>query len=178
MMRLRWTLWAVVGVSVALFGLFALQLSRPKDEFIRSAMIGKQIPQFALEPANEMRPGLALADLADGKPKLLNVFASWCVPCVAEAPQLAALERRGATIVAIAIRDRPEDVARFLDNYGNPFSRIGADPMSQVQLSLGSSGVPETFVVDGGGTIRYQHLGEVRESDVALLLEELRKAGG
>jgi cytochrome c biogenesis protein CcmG/thiol:disulfide interchange protein DsbE len=178
MKRLRWTLWAVVVVALGLFGLFALQLSRPKDDFVKSAMIGKQVPQFTLEPANESRPGLASADLADGRPKLLNVFASWCVPCIAEAPQLAALQQQGATIVAIDIRDRPEDVANFLATHGNPFSRIGADTMSQVQLSLGSSGVPETFVIDGAGVIRYQHLGEIRDSDVGMLLEKLEEAGG
>lgn len=178
MKRLRWILWALVAVALALFGLFALQLSRPKDDFVKSAMIGKQVPQFALEPANESRPGLTSADLADGRPKLLNVFASWCVPCIAEASQLAALQQQGATIVAIDIRDRPEDVATFLATNGNPFSRIGADTMSQVQLSLGSSGVPETFVVDGNGVIHYQHLGEIRADDVPMLLEKLREAGG
>jgi cytochrome c biogenesis protein CcmG/thiol:disulfide interchange protein DsbE len=177
MNRLRWILWALVAVTLALFGLFALQLARPKDDFVRSAMIGKQVPRFALEAAADSRPGLSSADLADGQPKLLNVFASWCVPCVAEAPQLAALERQGANVVAIAIRDRPEDVARFLAANGNPFSRIGADPLSQTQLSLGSSGVPETFVIDGKGVIRYQHLGEIRDSDVSLLLAHLREAG-
>jgi cytochrome c biogenesis protein CcmG/thiol:disulfide interchange protein DsbE len=178
MKRLRWTLWALVAVALALFGLFALQLSRPKNDFVKSAMIGRPVPQFALEPASESRPGLTSADLADGRPKLLNVFASWCVPCVAEAPQLGALERQGATIVAIDIRDRPEDVANFLAANGNPFSRIGADTMSQVQLSLGSSGVPETFVIDGKGVIRYQHLGEIRPDDVSMLLGKLKEAGG
>lgn len=177
MKRLRLILWALVAVMVLLFGLFALQLSRPKDDFVKSAMIGKQVPEFTLEAAVEDRPGLSSADLADGKPKLLNVFASWCVPCIAEAPQLAALERQGATIVAIDIRDRPEDVANFLRDHGNPYARIGADTVSRVQLSLGSSGVPETFVVDGAGVIRYQHLGEIRESDVPMLLENLREAG-
>jgi cytochrome c biogenesis protein CcmG/thiol:disulfide interchange protein DsbE len=174
---LRWTLWALVAVTVALFGLFALQLSRPKDDLVRSAMVGKPVPRFALEPAVAGARGLASPDLADGRPKLLNVFASWCVPCIAEAPQLATLERQGAPIVAIAVRDRPEDVRAFLANYGNPFARIGADPLSQVQLSLGSSGVPETFVVDGKGVIRYQHMGEIRESDVPMLLDKLREAG-
>ncbi|OYW46095.1 MAG: alkyl hydroperoxide reductase [Sphingomonadales bacterium 32-68-7] len=140
-------------------------------------MIGQPIPAFALPAAVADRPGLASTDLADGTPKLLNVFASWCVPCIAEAPQLAALERGGATIVGVAIRDRPEDVAAFLARNGNPFSRIGRDDISAVQLSLGSSGVPETFVVDGRGVIRYQHIGDIRADQVPLLLEELRKAG-
>jgi cytochrome c biogenesis protein CcmG/thiol:disulfide interchange protein DsbE len=178
MKGLRWGLWLVVALFAALLALFALQLSRPKDDLIESAMIGKKVPEFALRPAVGSRPGLASTDMADGTPKLLNIFASWCVPCAAEAPQLAELERQGATIVAVAIRDRPEDVAAFLERYGNPFSRIGADDRSEVQFLIGSSGVPETFVVDGQGVIRHQHIGDIRDRDVPRLLEELREAGG
>ena len=177
MTRARWILWLVVAMAAAVFVLFAVQLSRPKNDFVQSAMVGKPIPEFALEPAVEGQPGLSSADFADGKPRLLNVFASWCVPCAAEAPQLAALEQQGADIVAIAIRDRPQDVAAFLNAYGNPFSRIGSDEISQVQLALGSSGVPETFVIDGQGVIRYQHIGDIRDRDVPILLEKLREAG-
>lgn len=175
--KVRWSLWLIVALAAALFALFAIQLQRPKDDFVRSAMIGKPMPEFAFEAAVDARPGLATADFADGEPRLLNIFASWCIPCRAEAPQLDALERAGANIVAVAIRDRPEDIEQFLANYGNPFSRIGADDMSEVQLLLGSSGVPETFVVDGNGVITYQHIGDIREGDVSVLLEELRKAG-
>lgn len=177
MKGLRYTLWGIVGLAAALFGLFAYQLSQPKNDFVQSAMVGQPMPAFDLPPAVENRPGLASTDLADGTPKLLNVFASWCIPCAAEAPQLEALERAGANIVAVAIRDRPEDVNRFLAIYGNPFTRIGRDDISEVQMSIGSSGVPETFVIDGNGVITYQHIGDIREEHVPLLLEELRKAG-
>jgi cytochrome c biogenesis protein CcmG/thiol:disulfide interchange protein DsbE len=177
MKRLRYSLWIIVGLAAALFGLFAYQLTQPKDEFVESAMVGQPMPEFDLPPAVQSRPGLSRADLADGTPRLLNVFASWCIPCAAEAPQLEALERSGANIVAVAIRDRPEDVERFLAIYGNPFTRIGRDDISEVQLAIGSSGVPETFVIDGNGTITYQHIGDIREDDVAVLLDELRKAG-
>ena len=177
MKRLRYTLWIIVGIAAALFGLLAYQLSQPKDDFVQSAMVGQPMPEFALPPASEARPGLSRADLANGQPQLLNVFASWCIPCAAEAPQLEALERAGATIVAVAIRDRTEDVDRFLSNYGNPFTRIGKDDISEVQLAIGSSGVPETFVIDGNGVITYQHIGDIRADDVPMLLEELRKAG-
>lgn len=177
MKRLRISLWIIVCLAAGLFGLFAYQLAQPKNDFVQSAMVGQPMPEFDLPPIVESRPGLSRADLADGQPKLLNVFASWCIPCAAEAPQLEALERAGAQIVAVAIRDRPEDVERFLANYGNPFSRIGRDDISEVQLAIGSSGVPETFVIDGQGTITYQHIGDIREDDVAVLLDELRKAG-
>ncbi|GAA0281237.1 DsbE family thiol:disulfide interchange protein [Alteraurantiacibacter aestuarii] len=177
MKKLRIILWGAVGLAALVFGLFAYQLTQPKDEFVESTMIGQPIPAFDLRAAVADRPGLSFADMADGKPKLLNIFASWCVPCRAEAPQLDALKRNGADLVGVAIRDRPEDVAAFLEIYGNPFSKIGADDISAVQLSIGSSGVPETFVVDGNGVITYQHIGDVRTSDIPVLMEELRKAG-
>ena len=177
MRRLRIILWIIVMLAAGLFGLFAYQLSQPKNDFVQSAMVGQPMPAFDLPPATESRPGLSSADLTDGSPKLLNVFASWCVPCRAEAPQLEALERSGAQIVAVAIRDRPEDVDRFLQIYGNPFTRIGSDDISEVQMAIGSSGVPETFVISGDGTITYQHIGDIRAEHVPLLLEELRKAG-
>jgi cytochrome c biogenesis protein CcmG/thiol:disulfide interchange protein DsbE len=160
-----------------LAGLFAFQLTQPKDEFVKSTMIGKPLPDFALDPAAPGLAGASRADFTTGEPKLLNIWASWCVPCIAEAPQLEALESQGVDIVGIAIRDRPEDVARFLERYGNPYSRVGSDAISEVQLEIGSSGVPETFVIDGEGVIRYQHIGDVRADDVAILLDELEKAG-
>lgn len=175
--RVRWVLWLMVALAMALFALFAVQLSRPKNDFVQSALVGQPLPAFDLPPATDGLPGLASADFADGRPRLLNVFASWCVPCRAEAPQLEALRRQGAEIVAVAIRDRPEDVASFLQLYGNPFTRIGQDEISAVQLALGSSGVPETFVIDGKGTITHQHIGPIGERDVPLLLDELRRAG-
>lgn len=176
MIRMRLFLWFLVVVLGGLFVLFAVQLSRPKNDFVQSAMVGKPIPSFELPAIVADRPGLSSADLADGRPKLLNVFASWCLPCRVEAPYLAQLERSGANIVGVAIRDRPEDAAAFLAVFGNPFSRIGRDDISQLQLSIGSSGVPETFVIDGQGVIRYQHIGEIRAEHVPLLLAELREA--
>jgi len=171
---------ALYFVPLALFlffaGLAAFMLTQPKDEFVHSAMIGKPLPQFELRPATQDRPGVTLAHFQDGKPKLLNIWASWCLPCIAEAPQLGALERQGVEIVGIAIRDRPDAVAKFLSRYGNPYSRIGADDLSEIQLEVGSSGVPETFVIDGAGVIQYQHIGDIREEHVPLLLEKLEEA--
>ena len=167
-------------LPIALLALFAAiagwRLASPPDTAIRSRLAGQPLPAFRLPPAIPGRPGLDSASFADGRPRLLNLFASWCVPCIAEAPLLLELKRQGATIEAIAIRDRPEDVARFLDRYGDPFARIGADPQSKVQLALGSAGVPETFVIDGRGIVHYQHIGVVTARDVPRLLAELEKA--
>ena len=121
-------------------------------------------------------PGFTSADLATGKPRLVNLFASWCVPCIAEAPVLDELKQRGVSIDGIAVRDRPEDVAAFLAKNGNPFQRIGSDPTSRVQIALGTAGVPESFVVDGRGVIRHQHIGPIEPGDVSTILAELEKA--
>lgn len=174
---MRWSLWIPLALFVSFAGLAAWQLSRPKNDFIASTMIGKPLPDFDLRAATADRPGLSSDYFKDGKPRLLNIWASWCLPCIVEAPQLEILRRQGVDITSVAIRDRPEDVARFLRNYGNPYSHIGADDRSEVQLGIGSSGVPETFVIDGQGIIRYQHLGEIRAEHVPMLLEKLREAG-
>lgn len=176
-MRGGWKVWLPLALFLGFVGLVALQLFRPATREVESAMIGKPVPQFALRPALADMPGLATADLADGKPRLLNIWASWCVPCAAEAPQLEALRKQGVDIVGVAIRDRPEDVAAFLGRYGNPYTRVGADDLSEVQMAIGSSGVPETFVVDGKGVIRYQHIGDIRPEHVPMLIEKLKEAG-
>ena len=163
-------------VLVAIVGALAWRLSSPPDEKVSSKMIGQPLPEFALAPAVGDKPGLSSADLAAGQPRLINIFASWCVPCIAEAPLLTELERRGVPIDAIAVRDRPEDVAAFLARHVDPFDRIGTDPESRIQLALGSSGVPETFIVDGRGVIRYQHMGPIEPGDVATILRRWEAA--
>ena len=176
-MRRRWWL----AVPLVIFALFLLavgwRLSAPPDATVKSRLVGRAMPEFQLLAATPGRPALRSVDLAGGGPKLVNLFASWCVPCIAEAPVLGELKGRGVTIHGIAIRDAPADVAAFLRDHGNPYRRIGADPRSQVQMTLGSSGVPESFVVDGRGVIRYQHIGPIMPQDVSTVLAELEKAG-
>ena len=174
-MRSPLFLWVPLALFAFFAGVAGYMLTQEKDQFVESTMIGQPLPDFALQPAFDGLPGAAKADFA-GKPKLLNIWASWCTPCIAEAPQLEALQAQGAEIIGVAIRDRPEDVARFLGRYGNPYARIGSDPISEVQLGIGSSGVPETFVIDAKGVIRYQHIGDIRPEHVPVLLAELEKA--
>jgi cytochrome c biogenesis protein CcmG/thiol:disulfide interchange protein DsbE len=169
------TLWLPLALFAFFAGLAAYMLTQEKDQFVESTMIGQPLPEFALQPAFDGLPGAAKADFA-GKPKLLNIWASWCPPCIAEAPHLETLQKQGVEIIGIAIRDKPADVAGFLGKYGNPYTRIGSDKISEVQLGIGSSGVPETFVIDAKGVIRYQHLGDVGADDVPTLLAELEKA--
>jgi cytochrome c biogenesis protein CcmG, thiol:disulfide interchange protein DsbE len=166
----RLILWAPLIVFLGFLAVFLFGLGREPENTIRSQMIGKPMPEFALQASLASHPPLSAADLRKGAPRLVNVFASWCIPCRAEAPQLRALRQRGLPIDGVAIRDRSEDVAAFLAEWGDPFDRIGADPTSKVQFALGSSGVPETFVVDGKGVIRHQHIGDIRPEDVPAIV--------
>ncbi len=173
----RRLLWVPLLAFVAVAALFAWMLPQGSDRQVRSRLIGQPLPQFTLPPTIPAKPGLSTAAFRTGKPRLLNVFGSWCVPCAAEAPQFAELARAGAPVDAIAIRDTPADVTRFLTQYGDPYAAIGDDRNSSVQLSLGSSGVPETFVIDGQGRIVHQHIGAIRNEDVPVLLAKLSQAG-
>ena len=173
---IRWALWLPLALFAAFVALVLVGLFRPAPREVASAMIGKPLPQFVLKAAVPDRPGLSTADMATGKPRLLNVFASWCVPCAVEAPQLKVLQDQGVEIHGVAIRDRQDDLMAFLARNGNPYARIGADNVSAVQLAIGSSGVPESFVIDGKGVIRYQHIGEIRPEHVPMLLAKLREA--
>ena len=175
--RSRLALWLPLVLFAGLFALFVHGLLRPADTNVVSAFVGNPLPAFDLPAATPARPGLATAAFRTGKPKLLNIFASWCVPCAAEAPQLDTLARAGVEIDGVAIHDRPDDLARFLATNGNPYAAIGRDDMRKVQLAIGSSGVPETFVIDGHGVIRYQHIGDIRPDDVPMLLDRLKSAG-
>ena len=172
----RVLIWTPLALFAIVFAVVASGLLKPSDRMVHSAMVGKPLPHLALPPLLGDRPGIATGDFGKGKPRLLNVFASWCVPCIAEAPQLMKLRQAGVEIDAIAIRDTSEAVRDFLRRNGDPYARIGDDKASAAQLALGSSGVPETFVIDARGKITHQHIGDIREETVPELLAQLEKA--
>ena len=168
--------WAPLVAFILLGSALTYGLARPENGNITSKMIGAAVPSFTLPPATSGVPGLSSSDLATGQPHLVNIFASWCVPCVAEAPQLKHIADAGVPVVGIAVRDKPEALQRFLARNGNPFRAIGADDTSQVQMAMGSSGVPESFVVDGKGMIRQQTIGPINPEDVAGIVAAVKAA--
>jgi len=152
----------------------AWRLVKPADTAVPSQLVNRPVPTFVLDAALAAKPSLSSKDLATGEPRLLNIFASWCVPCVGEVAVLGELKRKGVIIEAIAVRDRPEAIAAFLARNGDPYERIGSDPQSNVQISLGSSGVPETFVVDGKGVIRHQYIGPLTAANIPGVIEQMK----
>lgn len=165
-----------LAVLLLIIGALVWRLSTPVDTNVSSKLEGKAVPSFALPAALPSKPALSSAELATGHPRILNVFASWCVPCIGEVKVLQQLKIRGVTIDGIAVRDRSDDVAEFLERNGDPYERIGSDAQSRVQIALGSSGVPESFIVDGHGIIRYQHIGPIEARDVPRILEKLEQS--
>jgi len=168
--------FAPLAILIVLLAGLVWRLATPADTTVTSKLAGQPVPMFALPPGITTKAALTTSDLATGQPHLVNIFASWCVPCISEVKVLQQLKARGVLIEGIAVRDRPEDIADFLARNGDPYERIGSDEQSRVQIALGSSGVPESFVIDGKGIIRYQHIGAITEGDVRLILAKLEEA--
>ena len=168
--------FAPLAILIVLLAGLVWRLATPADTTVASKLAGQPVPMFALPPGITTKAALSTSDLATGQPHLVNIFASWCVPCISEVKVLQQLKARGVLIEGIAVRDRPEDIADFLARNGDPYERIGSDEQSRVQIALGSSGVPESFVIDGKGIIRYQHIGAITEGDVRLILAKLEEA--
>jgi len=155
-MRLKFVL------PVALFVVLAIALGvglTLNPRAIPSALIGKPAPQFSLPPVQGRSAGFSTADLKQGEMVLVNVFASWCVPCREEHPLLMDLARSGTVkIYGINQRDRPDDAERWLAAFGDPYVRAGADLDGRASIDWGVYGVPETFLVDSQGCILAKHI--------------------
>jgi len=169
-------------LPIALFiGIVAILMSGlwRNPEKLPSALVGKPVPQFDLPPLpglEDKKRGLSTADL-EGKPVLVNVFASWCIPCKVEHPLLMRLKESGVVpIYGINYKDKPEDAARWLNELGDPYQRIGADRNGRVAIDWGVYGVPETFVVDAHGRILHRSVGPLTSSDLEKTILPLVKA--
>lgn len=167
--RRRAMLLAPVALAGAAgIGFFAMLRGMGTGEYdprgVPSALIGKPAPDFALPPLEGAdRPALAAADLHGERPVLVNFFASWCVPCVIEHPQLMRLAREGVPVLGIAYKDKPADSLGFLRRHGNPFARLGVDQPGRVAIDWGLYGVPETYLVDKEGIIRWRWAGPLTD---------------
>lgn len=168
---------------LALAALFLFRLGAGDPNRIPSALIGRPVPQTELPPVEGLLqdgkpvPGLSPALFTD-KVTLVNVWASWCVPCHDEAPLLDQLSRdKRFQIVGINYKDQSDNARRFIGRYGNPFVAVGADPNGRAAIDWGVYGVPETFVVGKDGRIAYKLVGPITEQNlVAVLKPAIEKA--
>ena len=168
---------------IALAGLFLVRLHSGDPSKIPSALIGRPAPQTALPPLpglvsdGAQVPGLD-PEMFKGKVSVVNVWASWCVPCHDEAPLLTNLSKdKRLQLVGINYKDAPDNARRFLGRYGNPFKIVGVDGNGRASIEWGVYGVPETFVVGRDGTILYKLVGPVTPQNVdSVLRVEIDKA--
>jgi cytochrome c biogenesis protein CcmG/thiol:disulfide interchange protein DsbE len=166
---------ALFVLPAALFCLviaaFVVGLGRDPAK-LPSTLIGKPLPAFSLPPVRPGDAGLKSSDLR-GAPRLLNVFASWCVSCRIEHPVLLDLAAKGVALDGLDWKDAPADGAGYLAANGSPYGRIGNDASGRVGIDLGVAGVPETFVIDRRGRVRYKQVGPIDPRDWELTIKPL-----
>ena len=168
---------------LALASLFFFRLSDGDPSRVPSALIGREAPATNLPALDNLAhngapvPGLT-GQTFQGKVSVVNVWASWCVPCRDEAPFLAKLgEDKRIQLVGINYKDQPDNARRFLNRYGNPFAAVGVDAAGRASIDWGVYGVPETFVVGRDGRIAYKLIGPITADNLARVLEpEIAKA--
>src|SRR3954467_8069589 len=181
--RRSWVVALPLVGFIALAGIFLLRLYSGDPSKIPSALIGRPAPQTALPPlqglvSNGLQvPGLDPA-VFKGKVSVVNVWASWCVPCHDEAPLLTEMAKdQRLQIVGINYKDAADNARRFLGRYGNPYGRVGVDANGRASIEWGVYGVPETFVVGREGTIVYKLVGPITPENLrTVLLPQMEKA--
>ena len=176
MPRLLFVLPLLLFGAIAAY--FAVGLTKD-PRLIPSALIDKPAPDFDLPSLHDGKEGLARANLG-GEVKLVNVFASWCVPCKVEHPVFMRFaEVNDTPLYGINYKDKKNDAVAWLKQLGDPYQRIGQDLSGRVGIEWGVYGVPETYVVDREGRIRYRHVGPVwptsMRDNILPLIEELKK---
>lgn len=165
------SLWrfAPLAVAVGFSLLFLAGLFMGDPSRLPSAYQDRPLPEFSLTGL-QGTSGFSQADLATGKPVLLNVWASWCGPCRDEHPALMQLAQAGVPIFGLNYKDNEAAALRFLTRLGNPYLAVGADKTGKVALELGVYGVPETFLLDGQGRVMLRHVGPL---DTAVLQDKI-----
>jgi cytochrome c biogenesis protein CcmG, thiol:disulfide interchange protein DsbE len=170
----------------ALAGVFAFSLRTADPSKLPSSLLGKAAPNLALPGLEGLTrdgapmPGMTSADYATGAVTVVNFWASWCAPCVAEHPLLIELTRQtGVRLLGINHKDNAANARRFLGRYGNPFSAVAVDGNGRAAIEWGVYGMPETFVLDGQGRIVYKHVGPISADTLRTqLIPAITRANG
>ena len=164
----RWVVMLPLVIFVVLAGVFLLQLMSGRDtSIVPSVLIGQPAPKTELPPLEGTNlPGLS-TEAMKGRLTLVNVWASWCVPCRQENPILMELAKDSRfDLVGFNYKDKPANALKFLKDLGNPFEAIGTDQSGRAAIDWGVYGVPETYLVAPDGTILWKHVGPFTPQDV------------
>ena len=172
-----------LAVFLALAALFLFRLGAGDPSKLPSALIGRPVPDTPLPAVQGLVrdgapvPGISNADFK-GAVSLVNVWASWCVPCHDEAPLLTKLaEDKRIRVLGINYKDQPENARRFIGRYGNPFAAVGTDANGRASIDWGVYGVPETFVIDRDGRIAFKLVGPITPQNLEQALKpQIEKA--
>jgi cytochrome c biogenesis protein CcmG/thiol:disulfide interchange protein DsbE len=167
----RWIALLPLGVLGALGAVFATFGLHHDPHFIPDAMVGHPAPAEVLPRLDTGAPTELKGEFAG--PTLVTFFASWCVPCVEEAPALMALKAEGVRIIGVAYKDDPGASRNFLARTGNPFSTVLVDRSGRVGIDFGVDGVPDTFLVGANGMILAKHSGPIAPADATALLDHI-----
>lgn len=179
----RLTVLVPLVLFLALAALFLVRLGAGDPSRIPSALIGRPAPQTNLPPVDGLVrdgrpvPGLAAADFT-GSVTVMNVWASWCIPCHDEAPLLMRLAQdKRIRVVGINYKDQPDNARRFLGRYGNPFAASGADLNGRASIDWGVYGVPENFIIGRDGKIAYKLVGPLTADNLEQIVKpQIEKA--
>ena len=185
--RMRFIFMLPVIIFGALALVFLVRLYGGDPSVVPSVLINKPAPEFSLAPLEGLRndsgqlPGLTRADLVaaegDGRVSIVNVWASWCVPCRDEHPVLMELAKDDQLrVFGINYKDRPENARRFLGALGNPYQAVGVDENGRSAIDWGVYGVPETFIIDRNGVIRHKHIGPILPHQMQGFVAQVREA--
>jgi len=166
-----------VMIFVGLAWLLYIGLFQGPPSLLPSPLVGKPAPDIALPALDAEAQKFDRAELGQGRPIIINFWASWCAPCRIEHSTLEALAaRKGITLYGVDYKDKPDDARAFLSELGNPFGKINEDRDGRVAIDWGVTGVPETFVIDGKGIIRVHYAGPLNDQLVErLILPALEK---
>lgn len=181
--RAGWGRFAPLAIFLALAAMMGAYLLASgyfgySRDALPSALIGRAAPATELPPLAEGQPPFDAAALTAPGPKVVNIWASWCVPCRVEHPFLMTIADLGVPVLGINYRDDPANARAFLAELGDPFAVVGADRTGRAGVEWGVYGVPETFVLDGDGRIVYKHVGPIQSIDMERrILPALRDAG-
>ena len=164
---------------VIMAGFFGWSLLSGRDPAsIGSVMVNRPAPRLEAPALRDGQPALTSDLLKSGKPVLVNFFASWCTPCLAEHPLFLRLkEREHVTIIGIAWKNKPEEARAWLARLGDPFTAVGTDYDGKLSLDWGLSGVPETYLIDANGVVRLHYHAPITERDLKETILPLLRGG-